>query len=190
MNRLRPRAALVAAATTLCIAGPLLAQTAPAKAPIKATVKAPAKAAAKSAPAAQAAAAEKLGSFGNAGGTGKLLTRDELRACFKERDELAARRVQLDAEQKRNEAERTELLAAGETLKTELAALDRSSGDAVDAYNLRAKKRDEAVDGYNTRQRKLVADAEKLTDTQSLWKSECGDRRYREDDEIAIRRSP
>ncbi len=183
MNHLSPCAALVAAAAALCIAGPLLAQTAPAKT----ATKAPAKAAAKSAP---AAPAEKLSSFGNAAGSGKLLTRDELRACFKERDELAARRVQIDAEQKRNEAERTDLLSAGEALKAELGALDRSSGDAVDAYNLRAKNRDEAVDAYNTRQRKLVADAEKLTDTQSLWKSECGDRRYREDDEIAIRRGP
>lgn len=187
MNRFSPCAALVAAVAALFISGPLLAQTPPAKAPAKPTAKAPAKAGAKSAP---AALVDKVSSFGAAGGSGKLLTRDELRACFKERDELAARRGQIDAEQKRNEADRAELLSTGEALKTELATLDRSSGDAVDAYNLRAKKRDDAVDGYNTRQHKLVADAEKLSDTQSLWKSECGDRRYREDDEIAIRRGP
>ena len=50
----------------------------------------------------------------------------------------------------------------------------------VDALNTRTA-------AWNERNKRVVKMGEDLTQERDLWASECGNRRYREDDEIAIR---
>jgi chromosome segregation ATPase len=68
-------------------------------------------------------AAKTLG--GKSSGSGKLMTRDELRACLKRLDDLNQSVKDLEAMRPTLDRERDELKAAGEALKSERAELDR-----------------------------------------------------------------
>ncbi|RVT51068.1 hypothetical protein [Rubrivivax albus] len=194
-------------------------------------------------------------SLGGGGGSGPVMTRDELRACLKqqatlatmvqnyeqeradlerEKGEILQNKQTLDAEaggvkadvskinelnartealskrvsewnenwqafEKANrsgpmaERERRRLLSEKRSMEKEekdladeRAALGDASGGAsqvnskVDALNARTV-------AWNERNKRVVKMGEDLTQERDLWASECGNRRYREDDEIAIR---
>lgn len=138
----------------------------------------------------------------------KLMTRDELRACFKqengvkgERQAVTGDRASVDAERDSLTLERDALareLAALEAFKGEGAKVDATNADAVNAYNARAV---EMVNGYNTRKKANDATIEVwngrnatlrqrenvYNDTHRAWKDNCANRRFREDDEKAVR---
>jgi septal ring factor EnvC (AmiA/AmiB activator) len=191
---------------------------------------------------------------GKAAPGGKMLTRDELRACMKRQDDVNS--VGKDLQQRRAalDAEREELLKSGEALKTmkadvetKLAAVREWEGrmrahaadiesfnrktkaveeaprnqreelskaleadrdnlnkvratlteeearlvpvyqGAVRAYNERALARDGVVNDWNTRNKVLNDSSTKLEDDRTDWLTECANRPYREDDEIAIK---
>lgn len=234
-------------AAAICTATLALAQTPPPK---------PAQPRPAAKPAAAPASAPESRTLSGKDASGsKLLTRDELRACLKQRDALSTRladldttRQKLDAErvglgqeqaalkteretmagmraeidalnaktkafqeevdgwQKRvaafNEsppsgsaAERTrnELNEQAEALKKRQAALqtERDSvlgrGDqAIKAFNAKAQALEQKVGDWNDRNAKLNADVEKTKTERETWSTECGDRRYREEDEKAI----
>lgn len=125
---------------------------------------------------------------GGAAPAGRLLTRDELRDCLQRQQVLGERRTELDRSQATLDGEKAELLKAGEALQAELAALDRTSADAVAAYNARAAERDSKVDAWNQRNTRFVDEARAHQADQKGWADACAGRRYREDDEIALRR--
>ena len=137
-------------------------------------------------PAAKPAAKTKAErSFG--GGKGPLLTRAELRACLAQQDRVGADQEALVKERDAREAEKAALQASGEALKAELAALDRADADAVERFNAKARERDAAIDAF---QGGAAAYNERVRALESLRQSfaqACGNRRYDEDDEIAIR---
>jgi chromosome segregation ATPase len=89
---------------------------------------------------------------------GKELNREH-DAIVKEREEL--------------EAESTRMASVSELART---------------YNERALKLGTRVTVWNQRNARSVADFGDLEDERKAWVSRCGDRRYREDDELAIRR--
>lgn len=118
----------------------------------------------------------------------KLMTRDELRACFKQQADndaeakavLAAEaeykatreRLMADKETLTKEgegidasvlaikAEQTELLAANEELKTKLPDMSRSEQKAaIEAYNVRAKANDAKIEAHNQRKDAYLARA-------------------------------
>lgn len=186
---------------------------------------------------------------------GKLLTRDELRACLKQRDTLAARLSQLDGERTKSNQERDALTQEQVALKTERESLAgmKSAVDELNAktkvfqqeidtwnkvvaeftesklsgssaerqrlaineqgeslrkrqlelnnernavlargegqvkeFNARATAIDVKVADWNERNRKLNGDGEALQFERQTWTADCGDKRYREDDEKAI----
>lgn len=91
------------------------------------------------------------------------------------------------------EKARTELNEMGESLKKRQAALqaERDSvlgrGDvAVKSFNAKAAGLEQKVGDWNDRNSRLNADVEKTKTERETWSTECGDRRYREDDEKAI----
>ena len=233
------------------------AQTAPAT-PAKAAAKPATKPAAAAKPAAAVAdkpADGKTMSLSGKEGGGKLLTRDELRACLKQRDtltgqlnELAGARTALNQERDALNAEQAALkterenLAGMKTAVEELnaktktfqqqvdewnkrvAALAESKGHAssvekqradlneqgeglrkrqgelngerdavlargeeqVKAFNARAGAVDAKVADWNERNRKLNERGDTLQTEREIWAADCGDKRYREDDEKAV----
>lgn len=93
-------------------------------------------------------------------------------AAEKRRVEIAAQGEALQKRQADLQTERTSVLARGE--------------DAVRVFNARAVAIDGRVADWNERNRKLNDGSETLKGDRETWVIECGDRRYREDDEKAI----
>lgn len=186
---------------------------------------------------------------------GKILTKDELRACMKQQDELSQQRVDLETRRAALNKERDAIQAETEALKGDQAAIrDRNSkvkeqndrvnafaarvdaynaaleelagmkagpfadrrrreldkekqelaridaqmkaeGDAmqgglqkdVEALNARVDAQGKRATDWNTRSKALDEEANAYEDKRVDWKLNCGDRRYREDDEKAIK---
>jgi chromosome segregation ATPase len=205
---------------------------------------------------AQTPGAGKTSSLGSGTSSGKLLTRDELRACMTQRETLATRtsdlerqRTALDAEREaflrereaikadgvavdqkraaldayalkikafqarlddwrarvaaynaapgtgmaaerqRNDlrAEQAEIQKAEQALEPERVALTASAEEAVRNFNARATAADAEASKWNQRNNALNEAGQTLSEERQLWVSGCGNRRYREDDETAIR---
>jgi chromosome segregation ATPase len=218
----------------------------------------PAKPAAKPAPAPAAAPADaKTLTLGGGSGktTGKLMTRDELRACLRQQDDLARRRTAVEAERGPIDQDKDALVKEQESLKLERENIDtlrKSVGDfnarykaygervekyneraraaqdlsglnaererkaldneradlqklqtsleaerakmgdgvqqAVNSFNTKATALDQRVADWNQRNAGLTQRAQALNSERETWLNDCADRRYREDDEIAIKR--
>jgi chromosome segregation ATPase len=190
-------------------------------------------------------------------GSGKLLTRDELRACFKRRDELGVRLADLEAQRKAMDAERdaitqersalagereavkrktdavsaleprmvafkqkvddwqarvsafndsgrggpmadrqradlqreqTALNTAQKELEAERVAVTSSAQEAIAAFNAKAGAVEARATDWNARNGKLNDTTQVAGDDRQAWATDCANRRYREDDEIAIQR--
>lgn len=96
------------------------------------------------------------------------------RAADRERDALQAERDELQKLQTTLEADRTQLIA--------------STQQDVDAFNARATALDAKAADWNQRNSALVEAARAVNQERDSWLTECGNRRYREDDELAIRK--
>ena len=124
----KPKPTIALCALALIAASPL-AQTAPAKAAPK-------------------AAGKTLS--GKAAGGGKLMTRDELRTCLKRLDDVNLSAKDLEALRPALDRDRDELKAAGETLKTERAALDAQLV-VVREWEGKVRAHAAEIETYNTR---------------------------------------
>lgn len=93
------------------------------------------------------------------------------------RDELAAAL----------EPERDRLTKARATMAEEEARVLPAYQGAVKAYNERALARDGKVNDWNARNKATVDAAVKHDEDRQAWLTECANRPYREDDEIAIK---
>lgn len=213
----------------------------------------PAKPAAK--PAAGASTPAPTRALGGGAGSGKLLTRDELRACMKRQESLAVRRTEAEAarepidrektalvveqdalkverekvessrkavsdlngrykahaerieawnakakelqsqggkasdkERAALDAERAELQQAQVALEADRKALSDSAQQVVAAFNTRAQALDQKVADWNRRNNEYTERVTALNRERDTWVAECADRRYREEDEIAIKK--
>lgn len=103
------------------------------------------------APAAAQTAATK--SIGAAKG-GKLLTRDELRACLAQQKDLAARKPQIEGERAALDSERAELVKIEESLKVDQAKLEKLARTANEVGQ-RTKDLQQRIADYNDRAAKF-----------------------------------
>jgi hypothetical protein len=60
--------------------------------------------------------------------------------------------------------------------------------ETVNAFNNRAAAQEQKVADWNSRNKKLAEETGALASDREQWVADCGNRRYREDDEIAIKR--
>jgi chromosome segregation ATPase len=86
--------------------------------------------------------------------------------------DLNERGTALQARQASLETERKDLLARGD--------------EAVKAFNAKVEAAERKVADWNERNKKLNADVDATQQERKTWVTECGERRYREDDEKAI----
>ena len=95
-----------------------------------------------------------------------------------------------DAERTRRaiNAEREEIDRASKALNDDRARLQTSTETAVNAFNAKAAAVDARIADWNRRNQAWNDAGSELEDTRKTWVANCGDRRYREDDEIAIKR--
>jgi erythromycin esterase-like protein len=138
-----------------------------------------------------------------------IMTRDELRACFKRQDTLDKERATVEREAvdvnaqrgdvlKQRDAINAEFDAMAARLNAERALVDTANVEAVAAFNkkaqaaqeeYRARKADSdaKVEAWNARSKGMKEREASYADANQNWRETCGNRRYREDDEKAIR---
>lgn len=133
---------------------------------------------------------------------------EERAGVLKDRDAVKARNDALDTRELALKAEIDAVGKRGEGLKAELEKMKKAERIAAaaaydkeiaainakaDAHN--ADKRafmaevaalEQRIDGFNKRKDALGERADKVGDKQDLWRTECGNRPYNEDDEKAI----
>ena len=134
----------------------------------------------------KSASAEK--SLGSGKSTGRVLTRDELRACMARQADQHTKREAIVKSTAELDKEEAGIHAEAEAIKEAREALDRTSQEAIDGFNKRLLANDERIDAFNKRKADLAAEATAWQNVQNDWTVNCGDRRYREDDETAIKR--
>jgi hypothetical protein len=82
--------------------------------------------------------------------------------------------------------EQSSLAEEGKALDAEREQMLGGSDGAAEA-NAKSEALNARTVAWNQRNVALVKEGENLTNERELWASECGNRRFREDDEIAIR---
>lgn len=82
--------------------------------------------------------------------------------------------------------EQRELDRENQALQAERAKLGGGSTAAAKDYNARADALQQRAAEWNKRNATIAAISEKLVADREFWGDECGNRRYREDDEKAI----
>lgn len=85
--------------------------------------------------------------------------------------------------------EREELGKDGAALEADKAKLNSTSQETVAAYNAKAQALDARVAAWNERNAKANEAGAALETERKAWVTSCADKRYNEDDEIAIRKS-
>lgn len=105
----------------------------------------------------------------------------------KSKEVEAAPRNQREELSKALDVDREAINKVRATLTEEEARLVPAYQDGVRAYNQRALARDAQVNDWNGRNRVLGDAATKNESDRTDWLTECANRPYREDDEIAIK---
>ena len=105
-------------------------------------------------------------------------------------DHNAANAIGPSAERQRMliNREREEIEVASKKLNEDRARITSESEAAVAAYNAKAMALDTRVNEWNARNQAWNDAGGALDAERKTWVANCGDRRYREDDEAAIRR--
>jgi predicted nucleic acid-binding Zn-ribbon protein len=96
--------------------------------------------------------------------------------------------VRRERERRSLDRERGELQKQQAELEAERVRIETTSNQAVAAYNDKAKALEARVDSWNQRNAELTARVNAVNNDRETWQSDCAERRYREDDEIAIKR--
>jgi hypothetical protein len=117
-----------------------------------------------------------------------LLTPAQLRECLDRQQRLRASSDQSVKEQADLKASKAEIDRLGVVLKEQLETLDRTSVDAVAAYNAQVDARDKLIDTYQESVPAFNTKVEALKAEQAAYSKACENRRYDEADEISIRK--
>ena len=118
----------------------------------------------------------------------KLLTPAQIKACLGKKDSLRTQVDEALKDKTQIEADKAEIARTGATLGDELAALDRTNAEAVDAYNQKIVQRDKLIDAYQSRVTAYNTKAEGVKSTQDDYEKSCENRRYDERDLVDVQR--
>jgi hypothetical protein len=130
--------------------------------------------------------AKKEGGFG--GGKGAYLTKDELRTCLNRQAKVKTEDAAMLKEQAEIATVKDEIVRTGDELKQRLETVDRTNAEAVAAYNEAMLARDARIDAYQKRVDAFNARVVANQTERDAFGSGCNNRRYFEEDEIAIRK--
>jgi len=130
----------------------------------------------------------KEATFGGGKGGGAFLTKNQLRDCIAQQAKVKQTSADMQAMQDKLNADKADIGKTGETLKADLEALDRTSPEAVSAYNERAVARDKRIDEYQQQVDQFNGRVDAVRAEREAFSKACENRRYFEDDEIAIRK--
>lgn len=142
-------------------------------------------------PAAMSADAPKKGnvlSLGQGKPVGKLLTRNELRACLAQEVRVRDLNKEAIALQQSLDGDKAEIGRRTDELRQSLEMLDRTSEEAVSSYKAKSAEHDQLIDAYNAKLPTFNAKADALNAEREAFAKDCADRPYDEGDFFAIKR--
>lgn len=111
-----------------------------------------------------------------------ILTPAQLQECMKHKERLNSQTDDALKDKAAIESDKAEIARSGTSLSDELASLDRTSEDAVNAYNAKVEQRDKLIDTYQSRVGAYNAKAETVKATKDGYEKSCENRRYDERD--------
>ena len=117
-----------------------------------------------------------------------LLSPAQLRECLTQQQSLRSRSDETERRQTALNANKAEIDRLGTTLKEKLETLDRTSADAVEAYNAQVATRDKMIDEYQQGVPAFNTEVETLKADRAAYAKTCENKRYDENDEIMIRK--
>ena len=117
-----------------------------------------------------------------------LLSPAQLRECLAQQQSLRGRADEAERKQAALTANKAEIDRLGTTLKAQLETLDRTSADAIAAYNAQAATRDKMIDEYQQGVPVYNTEVETLKADRATHAKACENKRYDENDEIMIRK--
>jgi len=117
-----------------------------------------------------------------------ILSQAELRECFAQRDRIRAQHDETLRMKEQIGKDKDEIVKLGETLREKLATLDRTSAEAVAAYNAETAARDKQIDTYEASTQAFNAKVDALAAERDSFTKGCENKRFDEADEQAIRR--
>jgi len=131
---------------------------------------------------------KKEASFGDGKGTGTYLTKEQLRVCLNRQAKVNGENAAMQKEQAELTTLKADITRSGDELKDKLETIDRTSAEVVNGYNEAVQARDKQIDDYQKRVDAFNArvDANKIE--SDAFGQGCNNRRYFEEDEIAIRK--
>ncbi|HUG21871.1 hypothetical protein [Piscinibacter sp.] len=126
-------------------------------------------------------------SFGKATGKSLLLSRDELKACMAVQERLRTGREDAGRQKAELEQQKQELERSATQLEEQLVWLDRYDKEQVDRYNQQAAERDQAIAALQARRTNFNTQAETINADTQAYARNCENRRFDEEDELAIK---
>jgi len=107
-----------------------------------------------------------------------LLTQEQLRDCLAQKDKVAKETEAAVKSRAEVDAQKAEIDSSGKALADEATTLDRTSQDAVTAYNAKVVERNAKVDAYKAKAEAYNVEADRVLATKDTYEKACANRRY------------
>ena len=117
-----------------------------------------------------------------------LLSPAQLQECVNQKERLKAQTDDALKDKAAIDADRDEIARSGTSLAEERTTLDRTSEDAVGAYNAKVEQREKLIETYQARVSAYNLKAEAVNTTKSGYEKSCENRRYDDRDLNDIKR--
>ena len=107
-----------------------------------------------------------------------LLTQEQLRDCLAQKDKVSKDTDAAVKSKAAVAAQRAEIDSSGKALADEGTTLERTSQDAVTAYNAKVVERNTKVDAYRAKADAYNVEADRVLATKDAYEKACANRRY------------
>lgn len=118
----------------------------------------------------------------------KILTPAQLRDCLAQQNRVRQQDADSVKQRQALDVEKADIARQGETLQAQLATLDRTSAEAVNAYNELVQAREKRIDAYQSGVDQYNTKVGALQADHDAFAKGCDNRRFLEDDETAIKK--
>jgi hypothetical protein len=118
----------------------------------------------------------------------RILTPAQLRTCVNQKEALQRQTQTALAAKAQVDAERADLERLESELAVEIGTVDRTSGEAVNAFNAKVGRRDQLLEANRARMTAFNAQAQDVQAAKSAYEKSCENRRYDERDLEDIQR--
>ena len=118
----------------------------------------------------------------------RVMTPAQLKECVEQKAAAGKKVDAARAVKEKLAADKAEVERSGKALDESLAALDRTSADAVNAHNAKVEERDASITAYQGRVVAFNEQAESANAAQDAYVESCAERRYDDRDLDDIKR--